>query len=73
MGKEVRIYTSFSDASDGCCRVRSLVPLFINLCVFVSSLECCDKNVTPRFCRSFYRRGSCKKYPFELAIDIHVN
>ena len=32
MGKEVRIYTSFSDASDGGCRVRSLVPLFISLC-----------------------------------------
>ena len=27
IGKEVRIYTSFSDASDGGCRVRSLVPV----------------------------------------------
>ena len=28
MGKEVRIYTSFSISSDGSCRVRTLVPLF---------------------------------------------
>ena len=33
MGKEVRIYTSFSDASDGCCRVRSLVPLLVTIWV----------------------------------------
>ena len=31
MGEEVRIYISFSDASDGCCRVRSLVSYHITL------------------------------------------
>ena len=33
MGKEVRMYTSFSDTSDGGIKVRSLVPLFITLCM----------------------------------------
>ena len=40
--KEVRIYTSFSDASDGGCRVRFLVPpLCYNMCCFkiVTSLH----------------------------------
>ena len=32
MSKEVRIYTSFSNSSDGCCNVRTLVPLLLTLC-----------------------------------------
>ena len=31
MGEEVRMYTSFSDASDGCCKVRSLEPLHYSM------------------------------------------
>ena len=37
-GKEVRIYTSFSDASDGGCRVGSLVPLLITLRVKIIAM-----------------------------------
>ena len=32
MDKEVRIYTSFSNFSDGCCSVRTLVPILLSLC-----------------------------------------
>ena len=39
MGKEVRIYTFFSNASHGCCRVRSLVPLFISLWMYLSFVQ----------------------------------
>ena len=36
MSKEVRIYASFSNSSDGGCSVRTLVPLLHTICLFVT-------------------------------------
>ena len=40
MSKEVRMYTFFSDASDGGCKVRSLVPLLITLWFIQTIIKC---------------------------------
>ena len=46
MSKEARIYTSFSNSTDGCCSVRTLVPLLLTLWLRLNQKEGKDKELT---------------------------
>ena len=57
MSMEVRIYTSFSNSSDGCCSVRNLVPLLLLIlyardCQEATYIYICMCNVI--FSRKFF-------------------